>query len=51
MINIISKNLMERNFPGDPVVKTLPSNAGVQVWALPDPELSSHMPCGQKTET
>ena len=28
MINIISKKLMGTDFPGDPVVKTLPSNAG-----------------------
>ena len=38
-----------RDFPGNPAVKTSPSNAGgrAQVWSLVR-ELSSHMPHGQK---
>ena len=37
------------NFSGGPVVKTLPSSAGVPVGFLAG-ELRSHMPCGQKPE-
>ena len=36
-----------RDFPGSPVVKTLPSNRGGVVWSLVW-ELRSHMPHGQK---
>ena len=40
-----------RDFPGGPVVKTLPSmEGGVQVESLVG-ELRSHMPGGQKTKT
>ena len=35
---------------GDPVVKTSPSSAGLQVRSLVG-ELGSHMPHGQNTET
>ena len=38
------------NFPGGPVVKTLPSNTG-GAGPIPGRELRSHMPCGQKTKT
>ena len=38
------------DFPGGPVVKTLPSNQGVQVQA-PGSQLWSHMPHGQNTKT
>ena len=39
-----------RDFPGGPVVKTLPSSVGGVVWSLVG-ELRSHMPCSQKTKT
>ena len=38
------------DFPGGPVVKTLPPNAGAQVPSLVR-ELRSHTPRGQKTKT
>ena len=44
----ITLDIMFRDFPGGPVVKTLPSNAGMQgvrVWSLVR-ELGSHMLCG-----
>ena len=41
---------MEEGLPGGPVVKTSPSNAGGMA-SVPDGELRSHMPLGQKTET
>ncbi len=42
------------DFPGGPVVKTSPSDAGR--WgrvrgSIPDWELRSHMPCSQNTKT
>ena len=39
-----------RDFPGGPVVKTLPSMQGVQIQSLVG-ELRSYMPWGQKTKT
>ena len=44
------KNASLRDFPGDPVVKTSPSNAGGE-GSIPGRELRSHMPQGQKTKT
>ena len=41
------KNNRQGDFPGGPMVKTLPSNAGVPVQSLVG-ELRSHMPCNQK---
>ena len=38
------------DFPGGPVVKTSPSNAGGE-GQIPGRELRSHMPQGQKTKT
>ena len=38
------------DFPDGPVVKTLPSNEGVQVWS-PFGKLRSHMAGGQKSKT
>ena len=38
------------DFPGGPVVKTLPPNAGGEVPSLFG-ELRAHMPSGQKTKT
>ena len=37
----------DRDFPGGPVVKTSPSNAG-GAGSIPGQKLRSHMPCGQK---
>ena len=45
--NLKKKN---RDFPGSPVIKTLPSNA-VGVGSSLVRQLRSHMPPGQKTET
>ena len=42
-----SYNLKLRDFPGGPVVKTLPSNAG-GAGSVPGRELRSHIPRGQK---
>ena len=39
-----------RDFPGGPVVKTSPSNAGC-MGSTSGQELRSHMPPGQETET
>ena len=39
-----------RDFPGGPVVETLPSNAG-GTGSIPVGVLRSHMPHGQKTRT
>ena len=39
-----------RDFLGKPVVKTLPSNAGMQVRSLVG-ELISYQPCSQKNKT
>ena len=44
------KNASLRDFPGDPVVKTSPSNAGGE-GSIPGRELRSHMSQGQKTKT
>ena len=41
---------MTRDFPGGPVVKTLPCNAE-GAGSIPGQELRSHMPGGQKTKT
>ena len=38
---------VHRDFPGGPVVKTSPPNAGVEV-SISGQELRSHMPCGKK---
>ena len=40
---------MTRDFPGGPVVKTSPYNAG-GTGSIPAGELRSHMPYGQKTK-
>ena len=47
----LRKNYFFRTFPGGPVVKTSPSNAGqgVQVQPLVR-EIRSHMPCSQKKQ-
>ena len=37
------------DFPGGPVVKTLPSNAG-GAGSIPGQEAESHILCGQKTK-
>ena len=42
--------MLFRDFPGGPVVETLPANAGI-VGSVPDRELRSLMPLNQKTET
>ena len=39
----------QRDFPGGPVVKTSPSNIGVQVRSLVG-KLRSHMPCSRKVK-
>ena len=44
------KHEIHRDFPGDPVFKTSPSNVGVQTRSLIG-ELRSYMPHGQKTRT
>ena len=41
---------MSRDFPGGPVVKTLPSNAG-GLGSIPCGEVRSHMPWVQKNKT
>ena len=38
---------MHRDFPGSPVVKTLPPDAEVGV-SISGQELRSHVPCGKK---
>ena len=43
------KTVRNGDFPGGPVVKTLPSNAGGE-GSIPGRELRSHMARGQKTK-
>ena len=54
IIKLIGQNgsgeLNKGSFPGGPVVKTLPSNAG-GAGSVPGWELRSHMPCNQKAQT
>ena len=46
----VHQDMKNRNFPGDPVVKTWPSNARA-VGLIPDCKLISHMTHSQKTKT